>query len=320
MVSLTSLTTAELIDGRLAPLAVAHGARDPELRDAAHLAAARDLAMTAALTELLAATDQPLLVSKGAAIGPLYYDSPAHRPRLDIDVWVDGWAAAHALAATMKTLGYTAVHQLPGELARHAIAMSRGDVAVDVHAVCSRRVRLARALPFADVWAQRLTVPLGAATMHVPAHHHHWLLCAAHVTAHHAGQTVPLLHLEDLCRIGARCDAEAWTDVARLAREHELGAALAHAVDLAKSWRDDAAPDIAFDATDESASWRHPLLAVLDDLSLLSAADQRRYLGELSYPPSEYLQQHFECSRPRPRALLALHRLLAAAAYRLSEP
>lgn len=332
MRSYTELTTLDagllphidaLVHHRLAPLAFHHAAPTSTtwraaLRPHVLAASATDLVQSLALIELSnVATDLNVLVIKGAATGALLYGAGALRPRTDIDVWVDGWAAAHDLANRLVRAGYHRVHQLPGTVARHAIALRRRPAEqVDVHAVCSRRVRLSRALPFAHAWAARQDFTVDGQRLYTLSHAHAWLLGAVHLTAHHPGQQPPLVLVDDLRRLAQRCEAADWAEIWARASAHELVAAIARSATRLEGWAPGVLPpafadEVAAAAPDASTYFDHPLTAALDDLELLRPMQAATYLRELTLPPARYLHHHFGIARPRPYWMLATHRLLS---------
>ncbi len=320
-------SASDIAAERLAPLAYArldgsgqHADTKAALRPHVVCAAAADLAQTAALLEVgRIAADLPMLVIKGAANGPLLYGDGTLRPRQDIDVWLDGWGPARELADRLIAQGFRETHQLPGHVARHAIALRRtGAEQIDVHAACARRIRVARALPFDAAWRERRAFVVEQRSLWTLGARDGWLLGAMHLTAHHGGQRPPLVLIEDLRRLAAELGDDDWATLWEHARTHGLLGALRAAIAAMASWCPGALPPgftaaAAAAADDASQLFEGALGAVLDDLDMLDADAALAYLGELLFPPADYLHTHYGIATTRPRALLACHRLLSSA-------
>ncbi len=320
---------------RIAPLVLkrwADAREDPVaavveiLRPVAAADAARDMRQVAALQQALAAcadADVRCLVLKGAAFGPLLYGSTELRPRLDVDVWVDGWDAAESVADRLRSHRFHRAHQLPGQLARHAVSMVRspGD-AVDVHARPSRRFRVSAALDFDEAWRDATSVTVHGLQATTLCPRDALLHAGLHLASHHAAHTVPWIHLEDLARLSSRIGPEDWETLGDQLKRHELASAFLTVLGELARWAPGAVPSYFEDslreaAPDASARFSRELSAVADDLTMLPPAAAASYLGELAFPPADYLHRHFGTAHDRPTPLLWGWRLAKGLSNRL---
>jgi hypothetical protein len=299
------------------------------LRVVAAADAARDMHQVAALRDTLAACEQlglRVLVLKGSALGPLLYGRSELRPRLDVDVWLQGWDAVEAVEAVLETRGFRPAHQLPGRVARHALSMGRptgsAAIAVDLHARSSRRLRVAEMIEFDDTWRASIPVRIEGIEARTLAPADALLHSALHLTSHHAGATPPWIHLEDLARLALQVDADQWESLLDRLGRHELASAFQTAARQVDAWAAGAFPGwvlarLEAATPDASARFRHELRALADDLSRLSATQAASYVAELVFPPADYLRHHFGTARNRSPVLLWSWRLVDGVARRL---
>ena len=150
----------------------------------------------------------PLLVIKGTALAYTIYEHPSQRPRCDTDVVVriNDIAAARAI---LEDCGYAEEPSAGSEIANGQRIFSRVDRlgvrhAIDLHWRTLNRPRLARAFRFEELWSR--AVPFrGRNHVRIPSTEDALLLAAAHLAAHHAGQT-RLIWLNDLHLLAREAD------------------------------------------------------------------------------------------------------------------
>ena len=212
----------------------------PEARRAlqahVYVAAGHNLRVYRALAEVLGAlpSGTPVVVLKGAAIGPALYPALALRPLSDIDLLVPP-EAVEAICAALRGRGYRPVPSLAPELARAVephVAMiggPAGAVSVEIHWGLLAGSADWRAAPLPWFWQQTEPWPApqpflesggraGAALQLTPTAM--LLYQSAHLVLRHGQDPVRLLWIYDLHLLAARAAID-WP--ALVAQAHRLG-------------------------------------------------------------------------------------------------
>lgn len=318
----------ELEYHRLAPLIVHEMEKrgekpPPHLTEIARRAAAVDLAAVAAMREVAATLDEQrleFLVIKGFAYGAWLYPRSDLRPREDIDLLLDGWDSVGRAERALRRRGWRSLPRLGGQFVAHAAVLTkRGAPSVDLHARPSQRHRVAAAFAFDAVRAE-------ARRIHIPAvgdlltmsPRHSLLFSALHRSAHHGGQTAPLIWLEDLARLAPKLGPHDWDLLLDLAQKHDLATAFEAALHDLAWWCPDAVPPrmletLAARGADASAVYvdrPSTVASFLDDLLVLEPPQVLEFLRELAFPDADFMHRRLGVARNRPLPLLWAARFL----------
>lgn len=324
------------------PPEMPQAARD-SLRAEARAVAGQNLRLYRLLADALAALgpSTPVVVLKGAALGPELYPAAALRPLTDIDLLVPPESVDAALAA-LAGIGFRALPALAPELARAVepnvtlLGEAGGPATIDLHWGLVAGSADWRAAPVGWFWERSEPwappAALGAAP---PARRlaptAALLYQAAHIVLQHGRDPARLIWLYDL-HLLAGCGRVNWGELVAAARAHGWAPALRAALAEAGRCFGPAAPPEVLAALggrlDRRASFRGPSAAgappasTWTALGQLAAPARLRLLARVLLPSRAFLRASYAPAWGRwwplaypYRWLKPLRRLLARAAW-----
>jgi hypothetical protein len=299
----------------------------------AGLAAAADILRDRELRRLVDAfhaAGVPVVLFKGAELAYTVYARPDLRTRADSDVLVDA-RAREGSEAILRDLGYQAAGHVGGTLITHQMSYVRRIDGVDIHAVdlhwrVANPEVFAGVLTFAELWANRSTIPaLGphAAGASMP---HAMLLACTHRVAHHFG-TERLIWLYDIHLLASRQTGAEWTAFVALAVDRSVATVCLESIERTRQAFGTIVPADAIDALGRSmdstaeratsaylSSDRRPVDNFIADARALGSwAARLRLMREHLFPPALYMREVYAPTSHAPLAMLYLRRALSGA-------
>jgi hypothetical protein len=294
------------------PAAMPEAART-ELRARVHAAAGHNMRAYRALDAVLAAVGPatPLVVLKGAAIGPWLYPAPSLRPLTDVDLLAPP-AAVDEVAAALRGLGFRPRPSMAPELARAVdphLAMVGGPggaVAVEVHWALLAGSADWRAAPLDWFWARTepwrppAGAPAAPAALQL-APTAALLYQCAHLVLQHGPYLARLIWIYDLHLLAASGRVD-WGELVAQARRLGWGEVAFAALDQAR---------LCFGAAVDPAvlaALRGPLdprvrfrgvgapgpYTTWDSLAELNLPTRLRLLARVALPSRAYLREQYE--------------------------
>ncbi|MGC8958941.1 MAG: nucleotidyltransferase domain-containing protein [Chloroflexia bacterium] len=198
---------APLLYARVHGRAVLPSAAEERLRLAYLANAARNFFLLRELERALLALsiqDIPVLLLKGAALGPAVYGNPALRPMGDLDLLVRPADAPCALE-TLASIGYRPVRPplRPATLTtdESQVFLRHGEVNLELHWGLLDFPQYAHHLPMEKIWAGACPISIGTARAWMLNAEDQILYLCAHLMLHHGEGRPRLLWLHDIAEV-----------------------------------------------------------------------------------------------------------------------
>ncbi len=314
----TGLTTAEVIQAlhlhRIGPLVCAQAPPDAWTTWPAELqawlkAVARgqvllDVQQTLALQELLPlahAQRVRVLLLKGVPVGYRYYPESHRRVKTDVDVLIRP-ADRVVFMTLLEKLGYTRLPGITGTFINRQTTFIRGDVTLDVHWSAANTAVFARALDFAGLWSNRVSIPALGDTAYGPSDEDLFLHACCHLAVH-ISYEFALIWLYDIHQMASQWPPERLGQCLRRAGQLRVLRVCLACLALAHAWfatpyPQDLCTTLLWQAAPEPSA--HLLTGQLSrfrrlqlELAALNRRERLRLLYEMMFPPAEYLRWRY---------------------------
>ncbi|MCH8146402.1 MAG: nucleotidyltransferase family protein [Planctomycetes bacterium] len=217
------------------------------LRRAATAVAATNLHLQKELARILTAFHRagiPVMLLKGAALGPTIYGRPDLRPMGDVDLLVRPEHVTDALAllcADGARRGFELIRADFFPKYHYEVEFFTGGprpARLDLHARPFRPLRIARTMPDDALWTHALRISINDVPAWMPCHELMFVHLAAHAAFHGCTRLIWLYDLKRVVRtVGEEMDWKMMTDACRQWRlSHAVHDALSKAQDLLGSF------------------------------------------------------------------------------------
>jgi hypothetical protein len=268
-----------------------------------------------------------VILVKGAALAYAVYAAPWQRPRIDTDLLIDA-SQRDAAGAVLGALGYTRSDALTsGTLVSSQCAFERPDASgvrhlIDLHWQAVNPQLFADALPFAELWRDRLPLPTLGPAAWMPNAVNALQLAAVHRLAHHQGND-RLVWLYDVHLLASGLRKRDWQRLTGTAVERQIAAICRDALHAAARAFRTVVPSDSLAALERAARHepsfhyvqgpvrrRHVLM---NDLARLSWRARLTLLREHAFPPAAFMRSRYHVRSSVWLPALYVHRLLTGA-------